>query len=363
MDERYYWLAFSNAPKIGPATFKLLLETFGSAKDAWESSKDDLEDVLGDQLTERFYNFKKKFSIEDYVRQMDSKKVSFVTLVEKEYPELLQQIERPPFIVYIRGQYWFNNFQNEHTIAVVGSRKVTSYGKEVTESITSQLVGSGFIIVSGLALGVDAIAHKTAIENSGKTIAVLGCGVDCCYPRENQNLYNEIIEKGGAIISEFPLAQQPNVGTFPSRNRIVSGLSLGVVVTEGAEDSGSLITADYAFKQQRKVFAVPGPITSGLSKGPLQLIQKGAKMITSGKDVLQELAINSKQLTVQKEAIKGDTAQEQMILDLLMNESLSFDDIVRRSKLNSPEVGTLLSLMEIKGYIRSSNEGNYSLAT
>lgn len=364
MEERLYWLGFSVFPNIGPGRFSKLLEYFGSAKNAWKSPKKDLQNAIGELIGEKFDRFRSKFSIEDYVEKLKKNDASFLILTDKEYPQLLKQIPNPPFVLYYRG-----SMNDTRTIAVVGSRKMTSYGTEVTKLITQELVLSGFTIISGLALGVDAFAHKTTLENGGKTIAVLGCGVDCCYPQENQRLYDQILESGGAIVSEFPLSQLPNKGTFPSRNRIISGLSLGIVVTEGAEDSGSLITADYAFKQNRKVFAVPGPITSGLSKGPYKLIEKGAKLVTKGEDILKEFQISnfqyprlhlpeqsSGQAISNKKKIKGATKEEQKILDLLVNEPLSYDELVRKSKMNSSEVGSLLSIMEIKGLIQSLND-------
>lgn len=256
-----------------------------------------------------------------------------------------------------------SNFGNDRkVIAVVGTRKITQYGRDVTELLTAELVSSGFTIVSGLAMGVDAVAHRTTIENNGKTIAVLGCGVDCVTPVENQSLYDQIIEKGGCVVSELPLGYSPTRGSFPARNRIVAGLSQGIVVTEGAEDSGALITADYAFKFNRKVFAVPGPITSNLSKGPYKLIAKGAKLLTTASDIINSLGIKSTMGTTsitRKEKIRGDSKEEEIILEILENETLHFDEIVKRSKFSSSRLGSMLSFMEIKGLIKSLDGDMY----
>jgi DNA processing protein len=245
-------------------------------------------------------------------------------------------------------------------VAIVGTRKITAYGRQVTEMFTQELVDAGCIIVSGLALGVDAVAHKATLDAGGKTIAVLGCGVDCCYPSTNSRLYDEIIEKGGAIVSEYGLGVPPNQGSFPSRNRIIAGLSQGVLVTEGAVDSGSLITANDAFDNNRPVFAVPGPITSTLSKGPYELIQKGGMLVTSGREVLETLKIKSIRGIKGIKSIKGDTQEEQVIIDLLSEQELDFDEIVKKTKIQSSKVGGLLSMMELKGMIKSS-EGMFSL--
>ena len=347
--------------------FKKLLAHFGSAKEAWEAESPRLARLFGDELSEKFDEFKNEFSVPDYVKKVKEKGVSFLILTDKEYPELLKKIRNPPFALYVKGQVpvgtWFSQ-----SIAVVGTRRTTSYGREVTKILTEELVANGFIIVSGLAMGVDAISHKTAIENGGKTIAVLGCGVDCCSPEENLNLYNSIISSNGCIISEYPLGQIPTKWSFPARNRIIAGLSMGVLVTEGAEDSGSLITADYARKFGRPVFAVPGPITSSMSKGPYKLIQKGAKLVTSAEDILDELGIRNHELGSIKgrksiRSIKGGTSEENLILEILQNEPLTFDELVRKTGFNSSKTGSILSLMEIKGLVKGLESGQFSIAS
>jgi DNA processing protein len=296
-----------------------------------------------------------------------------VTLEDEEYPQLLKEIKNPPFVLYGRGSLEIlTGFARQpgvlsgllcSTIAVVGTRKTTEYGREVTKLLTTELVLNGFTIVSGLALGVDAISHVTALENNGKTIAVLGCGVDCCSPGENQSIYNSILESENCIISEFPLGMKPAKWTFPARNRIIAGLSQAVLVTEGAEDSGSLITANFALKFNRKVFAVPGPITSSMSKGPYKLIQKGATLVTSGEDILEELKVQSVKLKVAVQSLKFNNATEEelKILKLLENENLHFDEILRKTKFTSSKLGVILSLMEIKGMIKSLDGGMFGL--
>ena len=362
MDEKNYWLGFSAFPGVGPIKFKHLLSEFKTAKKAWNTDVQKIEKILGQVLAKKFEDFKNKFSIEIYAKELKKRKISFLTLADNNYPELLKKSGRPPFVLYVKGSKEILN--SSPTIAVVGTRRITSYGEEVTRILVSDLVGSGFTIVSGLALGVDAVASAAAIGSGGKTIAVLGCGVDCVTPLENSRLYDEIIRSGGAIVSEFPLGHPPLRGSFPSRNRIIAGLSLGVLVTEGAEDSGSLITADYAFKFKRSVFAVPGSITSTLSKGPYALIQKGAKLVTSAQDILAEFKMqNSKvKITTQNLKVKTENKDEDMILKLLENESLNFDEIVRRSKIDPSKIATLLSMMEIKGLIKNSG-GLFSIAS
>jgi DNA processing protein len=279
--ERKYWLALSVCDGIGPVRFQKLLQHFGSAKKTWDASFEELrESGIGKKISQDLIDFKKRFYPVEYEDRMWKLQISYYALQDEEYPELLKQIKKPPTILYKKGTYMFN--KNDILVSVVGTRKITEYGKEVTRLLVSELVASGCVIVSGLAIGVDAVAAEAAIAAGGKTIAVLGSGVDLCTPAENTSLYEKILESGGAIVSENALGMTPNKGSFPARNRIIAGLSRGVLVTEGAEDSGSLITANFAFEFGRKVFAVPGPITSSVSKGPISLIAKGAKMVMTG---------------------------------------------------------------------------------
>jgi len=398
MEEKSYWLGFSTIPGIGPAKFKKLLEEFKTAKAAWEAKKPE-------------------FSIKNYLKELKKRDVWFITLLDEEYPELLKEIKNPPFVLYGKGnkellsarqphvsddaqqinlnlkqnsaslnkirrqtgtQPNFNSSESglpHSTIGVVGARKTTEYGREVTKLLVTELVLNELTIVSGLALGVDAVSHMTALENNGKTIAVLGCGVDCCNPGENQSIYNSILQSGnsphgeaaGCIISEFPLGMRPTQWTFPARNRIIAGLSQAVLVTEGAEDSGSLITAEFALKFGRKVFAVPGPITSQMSKGPYKLISKGAKLVTNVEDILDELKISNLKSQIpnksKKQMPKGDTKDENLILKILQNEPLYFDEIVKKTKFESSKLGSILSLMEIKGMVKSLNNGLFSITS
>lgn len=362
MEERDYWLGFSAASGIGPKRFNYLLKHFGSAKRAWNAKDLEMDEILGPTVSQKFREFKKKFNLKLYVKELGRRKISFLTLKDKDYPELLRESPRPPFVLYIKGSTKVLN--QSPAIAVVGTRRITSYGEEVTRILVSDLVINNFVIVSGLALGVDAVASAAAIGAGGKTIAVLGCGVDCVTPRENEKLYNLIIEHGGAVISEFPLGHPPTLGSFPSRNRIIAGLSLGVLVTEGAEDSGSLITANEALKMKRAVFAIPGPITSSLSRGPYSLLKNGAKLVASAEDILKEFKIQKVKVKIESSNSKvtNGTKEELAILEILENEPLNFDEILRRSKMNSSKLGSILSLMEVKGLIKNSGGGGYSIA-
>jgi DNA processing protein len=212
------------------------------------------------------------------------------------YPKLLKEISDAPIVLYGKGKKGEEPIDMERTIAVVGTRHPTEYGIEVTTQIVTDLVASGCTIVSGMAYGIDAVAHETAINHHGKTIAVLGCGVDICAPAANMHIYKKLTEEGyGAVVSEMPIGVRPSKGVFPARNRIISGLSRGVLVVEGANDSGTLITARNAGEQGRDVFAVPGPITSEMSKGPARLLKDGAQLTESADDILSSLGLAKKE--------------------------------------------------------------------
>lgn len=358
-DERRYWLALSICTGIGPVRFQLLLHHFGSAKNAWFAKEEELAiSGIGKKIAEKLIAFRKKFSLEKYENLMQRLHVTYLTLQDEDYPHLLKQIKRPPTILYQKGTFTFN--KNEKLVSVVGTRKITEYGTEVTELLVSELAAAGCVVVSGLAMGVDAIAHKATILAGGNTIAVLGSGIDVCTPAENTALYTSILENNGAILSETPLGQMPNKGSFPSRNRIIAGLSLGVLVTEGATDSGSLITANDAFENNRKVFAVPGPITSSVSQGPIALIAKGAKMVVSAEDILKALKIKSTTSSASTTILKNLTKEEKKIISELQDQRLHFDELVKKTGFDPSTLATLLSFMEVKGLVTSTDGGFFT---
>lgn len=362
MDEEHkHWVAFSVFPGIGPARFKLLFNYFGSARAAWEAPFSTFKEIkLGEKLSDEFDRFRKTFALDKYLQQLEALHVSVLTLSDPKYPKLLKQIPDAPFVLYIKGKKTQQPISLDRTIAVVGTRKITPYGKNVTERLVSDLVACGFTIVSGLAYGVDAVAHQAALDAGGKTIAVLGCGIDIIAPPSNARLYAAIAKGGGAIISEMPLGLRPNKGLFPARNRIISGLSLGVVVTEGAHDSGALITARNAAEQGREVFAVPGPITSPYSGGPARLLKNGAKLVETVEDILEELNLPSLS-NLTKKQIKGETAEEEKILDLLADRQFHIDELVRTSGLTTAVVAATLTVLELRGIVKDYGEKTYGL--
>ncbi|MDP2860843.1 MAG: DNA-processing protein DprA [bacterium] len=362
-EETLYWLAFSTVIGIGPKRFSLLRDYFSSAKKAWEADESKIIPLgLPAPVLKEFLNQRKTFNPEIFPAVLEKKAIKFATTKDADYPKLLKEIPDPPFIIFWRGDI---EVSKKPAIAVVGTRKMTPYGREVTEILTRDLTGAGLIIVSGLARGVDGIAHKTCLDNNGKTIAVLGAGVDIVYPPDHGWLYREILEKGSLIISEVPPGKFVAKGIFPARNRIVSGLSLGVLVTEGAEDSGSLITARLALEQGREVFAVPGPITSALSAGPMKLLKEGAKLVNAASDILEELNLGTKSLmsSILAEEIKGDDDHEERILTILRIHEAHFDEIVRETGFEAEIVGATVSIMEIKGKIKEMGNMIYRIKT
>jgi len=358
--ERDCWLGFSAFPGIGPLRFKLLITYFGSAQKAWNAPHKKLAETgLGDKIAQHFDVFRETFRPGEYRKKMEDKNIWFITLNEPGYPLPLKEIGTSPFLLYIRGRKDIK-WDWDRMVGVVGTRNITTYGAQVTEKITEELIASGITIVSGMAIGVDGVAHATALAHGGKTIAVLGCGVDVVHPVRNSTIYWKIVREGGWVVSEFPMGQFATKGLFPARNRIISGLSRGVVVTEGASDSGALITARYALEQGRDVFAVPGPITSSMSAAPTALLKQGAKLVTEAKDILEELNLNIKyQISNIKNKMQNskigniNLAQEEIIIiELLQREALHFDDLVRKSKIDSAKLAGLLTAMELRGLIQ-----------
>lgn len=366
MKEEYrYWLAFSVINGIGPARFKLLVNYFGSAENAYKASRKELLAVgLTEIMVNRLIDFRNNFNIDSYYLRLTKLHIKPLTYEQLEYPSLLKQTVNPPIVLYVRALPATNIQQlfSLPAVAIVGTRKITPYGRQVTQMITLGLVQNGFCIVSGLALGVDGIAHQAAIENQGKTIAVMGCGLDQVYPSSHRQLADQILESGGAWVSEYPLESKALPGNFPARNRIISGLSLGVVVTEAADDSGSLITARCATEQGRDVFAVPGPITSQVSGGTLSLIKQGAIPIACVNDILDSLPGFKKTntLTINGGNYANLSKEELIIVDLLKNGDLSLDEISQTIKISAGNLASTLSVLEIKGVVVGDN-GKYFL--
>lgn len=281
-----------------------------------------------------------------------------ISIKDKNYPKLLKEIEDRPNVLYLKGEI----LPNETCFAIVGTRRSSFYGKQAAWEIASDLAEAGLTIVSGLAPGIDTFCHRAVLEKNKRTIAVLGTGLDekSIYPRTNLRLAEKIIETGGCLISEYPVGTPGSKFTFPARNRIISGLSLGVLVIEAKQKSGALITAVWAKKQNRKVFAVPGSIYSSNSKGCHCLIKQGAKLVENANDILRELNLGLAESDSAR-LITGETEEENLILEALKEEALDIDKIIEKTKLSASVAASCLAIMEINGKVKNLGRNIYAI--
>lgn len=357
MTERDYLVALYSFLPFGSARTRLILSYFGSAQKAWKADKDSLIEIgLKANIVNNFFNYKSKFDPAVYLKRLEKLSIKFTTFKDPDYPENLSGLDGAPCVLYYIGTL---KKSDKNAVAIVGSRKPSSYGREVAEKFSQELASLGITIVSGLALGIDAVAHRACIEVEGRTIAVLASGLDIISPASNYFLALEAVKKGGAIVSEYPLGQAPLRSSFPSRNRIISGLSKAVIVVEGLEKSGTLLTASAAAEQARSVFAVPGQISSPLSAAPHFLIQNGAKMVTSVSDILEELNLQLKVDLEEVEKIMPTDGDEIKILEILTKETFHLDEIARIAALKVSNVSAILTVMELKGLVKNLGNGVY----
>ncbi len=347
-----YLLALNHFTKFGPIRIKKLKKYFLNSKKIFEANESELLKAgIEQKIAKEFINTKKNIIPENLLEQLEKENIKAITIEDELYPKILKEIHTPPQLLYYKGTL---KKEEENNIAIVGSRKFTSYGKQATENLVGELSKNNLNIVSGLALGIDAFAHKACIDSGGRTIAVLGSGLDnaSIYPSQNKYLSEKIIKSGGAIISEFSPGTPPLRHHFPQRNRIISGLSLGILIIEAQEKSGSLITANYALEQNREVFAVPGNIYSLNSKGTNKLIKQGAQLVTDTNDIIESLGL---QVTNQKEIkkIKPENFKEEKILSCLSHEEIHTDLISLKTGLDSSVINSTLIIMEMKGMVKN----------
>ena len=358
-EERLSWLAFSAFKGIGPKKFALLKNYFGSAQKAWQAREGELLAIgLGPKLASQLVKFRRDFNPDSYFLRLRENEIECYFLDDNRYPESLKKIDSPPFVLYGKGTI---SPRDKLAMAVVGTRRMTNYGSQVTENLVSQLVKAGLTIISGLARGVDSLAHRVALRTGGRTIGVLACGLDLVYPPENLGLVREITNGHGSVVSEFPLGTKPIPENFPARNRLISGLSLGTLVIEAPKKSGTLITACHAAEQGREVFAVSGPITSANAAGPAYLIKMGAKLVFEVNDILEELGLDKENKIKGLKEIISENPEEEMILALLKDQAKSINNLVQESGFDSGQVMKLISLMEIKGQVENLGNMLYSI--
>ena len=351
--EAFYWLALSLTPGVGSTLMRRLLDQFKTPEAVFHAPAKELSKIegLGEKVVQEIRKGPLEKVVEKELYLLREAGGRVITLQDEEYPKRLKDIYDPPALLYVRGKL---KKEDELAVAIVGSRKTTPYGRWLTEKVSQELARHGVTIVSGMARGIDSLAHWGAISGAGRTIAVLGCGVDVVYPSENRNLFAKIIDHG-AVLSEFRMGSPPEGGHFPRRNRIISGLAIGVVVVQASEKSGSLITAGYALEQGREVFAVPGNVGTESSRGTHRLIKEGAKLVESSEDILEEILpqwAGEREATPKVETQKADLTEEEKVLYELLGETpLHIDTMIRESRLDPGKVSSLLLNLELKGLI------------
>ncbi|SHH07324.1 DNA-processing protein DprA [Tepidibacter thalassicus] len=360
IDDIYLLLWHING--IGYKTIQKLENYFNGFENFYEVDKTEIYKIpnISLKVKENIVNYRSSTYLEMIKENMYKNNISYITINNPRYPKKLKNIYNPPYVLFVKGNV---DILSEFSIAMVGSRKPTIYGIWCAKKFSSELSSLGINIISGMALGIDFYSHLGCLNNKGKTIAVLGSSIDKVYPKENINLMNDIIEDGGAVISEYPLGTSARPIYFPMRNRIISGISDGVLIVEAGEKSGALITMDYALEHGKNVFSIPGNINSQMSKGTNKIIKEGAKMITCVDDILEEYNIfYEKNLYVlDKEDIELSKDEQKMVNILKEYGSLHVDLICKYTKLNIKDILGILNVLEIKGIVSELGNKIYSI--
>lgn len=349
LDQKAYWVGFNHVKGIGPVRMQSILAYFGDPKTAWDAPESELVNSgLPPKVTQNLLDVRKNLSLEKVWKHIEEMNIQVSTIEDPDYPTRLREVDNHPPVIYTRGTILADD---SWSVAIVGTRRMTSYGKQVASEIASALTMNGITVVSGLARGIDGIAHKSALEAGGRTIAVLGSGVDQIYPPEHRKLANAIIQNG-AILSDYAPGTPPDGINFPPRNRIISGLSLAVVIVEASKQSGALITAAFAAEQGREVFAVPGNIYAPQSKGSNILLQQGARVLLNVQDILESLNLAMVNQHREARQVLPSNATEAALFDVLSDEPLHVDEICAQSALPIDTVSSTLTMMELKGMVR-----------
>jgi DNA processing protein len=355
-----YWVGFNNIPGIGRVRLGQIEKHFGNLELAWKAPLGEMKRAgLDSPALRAIEQWRDKIDPDAEMEKLARYKVKVLTCNDKDYPKRLKEIYDYPPVIYIKGSLLP---EDEWCLAVVGTRRATVYGKQVTEEIVADLARSKITIVSGLAKGIDTIAHRSALEAGGRSLAVFASGLDIVYPAENERLARDIMEHG-AILSEYPLGAKPRAENFPRRNRILSGLSMGVLVTEADEDSGAMITARDALEQNREVFAIPGSILSPASRGTNRIIQMGeAKLVRTYADILEELNLTTVARQIEMSELLPATETESLLIKQLSAEPSHIDEVCRKSGLPAATVSSTLAMMELKGLVKQVGTMNYVLS-
>ena len=359
MNDLERMIALNMIEDLGSVRTRSLLKHFGSLKEIFEAREKELERVkgIGSKIAERMVYSIKNIDAKKELELAERRGVKIITFLDRDYPERLKNIYDPPMVLYVKGDILP---QDALAIAIVGSRNASFYGIQSAERLSFELASRGITVVSGLARGIDSSAHKGALKAKGRTLAILGSGILNMYPEEHFILADEI-SKQGAVISEFPMATIPDRGNFPRRNRIISGLSLGVVVVEAAEKSGALITSDIAMEQGREVFAVPGKIDSMTSKGTNRLIKQGAKLAESCDDILEELHLQiTTSLKVEEDSLPHALDKEEsLVYNLLSSEPQHIDELSEATRLGVTRISGILLNLEMRRLTRQLPGKNF----
>ncbi len=356
VNDKRYWVGFNLVKGIGAVRLQALRDHFGDLALAWQAPLDDLQAAgLGPKLAQRVAQVRAGVDLDKFLAKVMAQGIEILTWDDDLYPPRLKEIDQPPPVLYVRGTI---TAEDSWSVAVVGTRRITAYGRQVAEEMASFLAANGVTVVSGLARGVDAIAHQSALKSGGRTIAVMGCGVDRIYPPEHALLAEKIMGSG-ALISDYAPGTPPDASNFPPRNRIISGFSIATVVVEAGETSGALITAQFAIDQGREVFAVPGNILAPQSKGTNKLIAQGARPMLSVRDLLDVLNLTrvTEQRFVRKVLPSDET--ESKLMSVLTHEPLHMDEIRNQTGLPIERVSATLVMMELKGLVRQVGGLNY----
>lgn len=355
------WHALYETPGVGEGTILKLMRAFPNPENALGSNSDTLTKTgLAAREQSALCNSQNVLrKADESWEDLQKQNISVTSIQEGTYPKLLKEIPDPPPLLYSKGD--LSIFDSYPVIAIVGTRKPTDYGRHVTQKLSEEFARAGLVIVSGLALGLDAVAHRGALEARGLTAAVLGNGLNekCMAPRNHLMLSRSIVNNGGCLISEFPPNTQASAGTFPMRNRIVAGLTLGTIVVEAAEKSGTLITARLALEYNREVFAVPGSILSPLSQGANKLLKKGAHAITSSQDVLDILSLSKEQVSECSPLPDTLSQEEKSILNALSAGPLSIQELVKQTTFTASVLNAHLTMLELNGFIKDVGNGKY----
>ncbi len=354
-----YWIGFNKAPGIGAKKLRALIDTFGDIESAWKAPPNELAQAgLDRRSLDGLLQLRKDFDLDAECARIEEAGLTVLTWDDEAYPVNLRRIDSPPPVLFMRGELLA---EDEWAIGIVGTRRATAYGRECALRLSTDLARAGVTIVSGLARGIDAVAHEAALSAGGRTLAVLGNGLDSVYPPEHRQLASRIAQQG-ALLSEQPLGMEPEARNVPARNRIISGLSLGVIVVEGDWSSGAVITAKQALEQGREVFAVPGSILSPASQGPNRLIQEGATPVMNANNVLEALNLTKvAQQSAARQTLPTDPI-EAKLYGLLSAEPRHVDELRREANLPISEITSTLALMELKGLVRQTGGMQYVLA-